>query len=83
VKRSSEVVWREVDGKVVGLDLGSSRYFSLNSSGVQLWKLLETERDKPDLVAALVAAHGIDEHRAEADVDAFLVNLRENGLLDE
>jgi Coenzyme PQQ synthesis protein D (PqqD) len=83
VKRSDEVIWREVDGKVVGLDLGSSRYFSLNPSAVELWRLLETEQSEPQLVAALVDSYGLDQAQAQGDVNAFLTVLRENGLLDE
>lgn len=81
VCRRQGVVWRELDGKVVGLDLGSSRYFSLNSTGALLWERMAGEVRVCDLVDALVTAHGVAPEQAEADTLAFLGSLDEQGLL--
>lgn len=82
MRRPDNVIWREVDGQVVGLDLRSSRYFSLNTTGAALWRMLEDERDVDQLVEALVAGHGIDRGRAQADVRAFLDSMQEHGLVE-
>lgn len=81
VRRREGVVWRELDGKVVGLDLGSSRYFSLNSTGALLWERMADEVPVSDLVDVLVTAHGVTQEQAEADTLAFLSSLGEHGLL--
>lgn len=82
MRRPDDVIWREVDGQIVGLDLRSSRYFSLNATGAALWRLLEDERDVDQLVEALVAGHGIDRGRAQVDVRAFLDSMLEHGLVE-
>jgi hypothetical protein len=82
VKRRQGIIWRELDGKVVGLDLGSSRYFSLNSTGAFLWERLADEIAVSDLARALAAAHDLELGRAEADTAAFLAALEEEGLLE-
>ena len=82
VRRAQGVLWRELDGKVVGLDLASSRYFSLNSTGALLWERLADDVTVPELVEALVAAHAVTPEQAEADTLAFLSSLDEHGLLE-
>ena len=82
-RRGGEVIWRPVDGRVVGLDLRSSQYFSLNPSGTVLWEVLERDAGPDELAEALVDRFGVTRAVADADVDAFLVELRGLGLLEE
>ena len=82
ISRKSDLICREVDGKLVGLDLRSSRYFSLNPTGTRLWRLLETGSDSDALVDALVEAHQIDRDVAETDVAQFIDSLRTQELLE-
>lgn len=82
-RRRGEVIWRPVDGRVVGLDLRSSRYFSLNPSASVLWEVLERDAGREELADTLVQRFGIDRSAADADVEAFLVELGGLGLLEE
>jgi hypothetical protein len=82
MRRRSDIIWREVDGRVVGLDLRSSRYFSLNRTGARLWALLAEDTDAASLVDALVSGSTVDRAEAAADVDAFVASMRENGLVE-
>ena len=83
IRRDSEVIWRPVEGRVVGLDLKSSRYFSLNPSAGVLWDRLASEAEPEDLVEVLEREYGLDAVQARADVEAFLGELRDAGLIDE
>jgi hypothetical protein len=83
IQRKADVIWKEVDGKAVGLDLGSSRYFSLNPTGVTLWELLESPTDESSLAEALVREHKINDEQARSDVSAFVASLRQNQLIEE
>ena len=56
---------------------------TLNGSGAFLWRLLEAEQTADDLTAALLAEYDVDEEKARRDVDAFIVTLQENNLLEE
>jgi hypothetical protein len=82
ISRKSDLICREVDGKLVGLDLRSSRYFSLNPTGTYLWRLLENGAESDSLVDALVESHQIDREVAAADVELFLDSLRSQELLE-
>jgi hypothetical protein len=65
----------------VVLDLDSSQYLTVRGSGVYLFELLGVERDRDELVAALLARFEVDEGTARDDVDRFLADLAEAGLL--
>ena len=79
--RPDAVAWREVDGEVIALGLESSTYFGTNPSGSLLWKRLAEGTTRGELVGELVAAFDLEPSHAEADVDAFLDDLRKRGLL--
>lgn len=79
--RPDTVAWREVDGEVIALGLESSTYFGTNSSGSLLWKRLAEGTTRAELVDELVATFELEPERAQADVDAFVADLRTRGLL--
>jgi hypothetical protein len=80
--RSDAVAWREVDGEVIALGLETSTYFGTNSSGSLLWKRLAEGTTRAELVGELVATFGLELSHAQADVDAFVDDLRGRGLLE-
>ena len=75
------VVWREIEGRVLALDLSDSRYLASNESARLLWERLVDGATPRELSQALVEAYGVDEERAERDVGAFLAELERRGLL--
>ena len=80
--RSDAVAWRDVDGEVIALGLESSNYFGTNSSGAMLWKRLAEGTTRAELVDDLMTTFGLEQARAQADVDAFLDDLRRRKLLE-
>ena len=55
---------------------------TLNETGAFLWKHLEENCDAAALVAALLAEYNVTADIAEKDVNAFLVKLQDNDLLE-
>jgi hypothetical protein len=80
--RGAGVAWKEVDGEVVALDEREALYLAANPAGAILWRALAGGTTHGALVNGLVTEYGIDADRAGADVDAFLADLRERGLLE-
>jgi hypothetical protein len=80
--RRGAVEWREVDGELIAIDLDASEYISANATGVRLWRALAAGSDRGRLVRLLLDAYDVDEATAAADVDRYLVMLRERSLLD-
>ena len=53
----------------------------LNETGAFLWKKLEQDRTREDLVRAMVAEYEVDEATAGEGIDGFLKLLQESDLL--
>ena len=81
--RNADLAWRTVDDEMIAIDVRESTYLTANDSGALLWNALASGTTKDELAGSLVAAYGIDAETAAADVDRFLTELRERGLLDE
>jgi hypothetical protein len=71
-----------VDGEVIALGLDSSTYFGLNASGSVLWKRLAGGATRSELVSHLREAFDLEQDRAQTEVDAFVDDLRAQGLLE-
>ena len=56
---------------------------TLNGPGKLLWESLETGCEMNDLVQKLLAIYDVDEATVRADVEKFVDNLRQHGILDE
>ncbi|MBV9801669.1 MAG: PqqD family protein [Solirubrobacterales bacterium] len=79
--RTQDLEWREIDSDIVVLDGRDATYLTLNGSGALLWRMLSRCATREELVGALLDAYQVDEPTAEADTDAFLSTLSEQGLL--
>jgi hypothetical protein len=75
--------WRTVEGEVLALDARRSEYLGINRTGAVLWRALAGGVSRPGLIGLLVAHAAIGHASAERDVDVFLAQLRERGLLVE
>lgn len=60
-----------------------SGLISVNDTGELLFELLQTEQTMESLVAALLEEFEVEKETAEADVEAFVKVLIENGMLEE
>ena len=81
--RDADLAWRTVDDEMIAIDVRESTYLTANDTGALLWTALAAGTTKEALADSLVSAYGIDAGTAAADVDRFLTDLRERGLLDE
>ena len=80
--RQTGVTWQVVGDDVVALDFDGSVYLKINGSGRVLWERLTEPSSEADLVTLLRDRFGIDESRAETDVQAFLRDLRRRDLVE-
>ena len=81
--RGDDLAWRTVDDELIAIDVRDSTYLSSNDSGLLMWNQLAQGTTREELAASLVAEYAIDAATASHDVDAFLADLKERGLLDE
>lgn len=85
IRASDEAVLTELkDGTGVLLHLGSKHYYTLNATGVLLWKLLaDGTASTAEALAAAIAARfaGAEAGAVRADVDALLAELAAEQLV--
>ncbi len=85
MKLKNGFILRDVAGQTVvlpsGDDLDLNMMITLNDTGKFLWKLLESDKDEAELVAALLAEYDVDENTAKAAVAGFVAQLNENEFL--
>jgi len=82
VRLRPDVVWREIDGEIVLLDLDGSAYFSVSASGVALWPALVAGATAEELARVLSETFSLERERAQRDVGVFLQALASEGLLE-
>jgi hypothetical protein len=80
--RRDQLQWLVADGEVVALDEATLMYLGANESAGLLWAALAEGTTRSALAERLAAEYGIPPEQAEADVDAFLAQLDERGLLE-
>lgn len=60
-----------------------NKLITLNSVGEFIYRELETDKTREELVKAVTDRYEVDRALAEKDIDVFLENLSKAGLLDE
>lgn len=81
-KIPDNVLFQEVDGEAVLLSLDEGCYYGLDELGTRIWKLIHQDLDHDQVVAAMVAEYEVETEQARSDLDAFLSDLRESGLIE-
>ena len=77
----ADVACASVEDGTVLLHMGSKRYFSLNATGAEIWRMLEEDCDVAGIPARLSASHDVSIEDARVAVDALLAALAEQDLL--
>lgn len=81
VQLSADVIFRDLEGEAVLLDLASGRYFGLNPVGTRVWTLLDGGATVDGVVGAISAEFEADPDEVTRDVDELLAELMARGLL--
>ncbi len=81
VIRSDEVLFQEVGGEGVLLDLASERYFGLDPVGARIWTLLAENERLQSIHEALCAEYDAEPTRVADDLLALTSQLAEAGLV--
>ncbi len=76
-----EVLFQEVNGEIVLLDLEAETYFGLNESGAMVWRLLQEERDVEQIIAHLLTEFDAEPETVAQDVHELLQQLADARLV--
>ena len=81
LRLSPDVLYRDLEGQAVILDLSSGLYFGLNEVGTRIWTLMAEGRDISAIVQALAREFDADESTIERDVRDLVDVLRSRNLI--
>lgn len=70
-----------IDDETVVMSLDSGDFFSLSGTARAIWQLLDGTRDRDALIAELAQRYETDSATIAAEVDAFLAQLDQAGLI--
>ncbi len=81
-------VLRQVAGNSIVIAVGDEALnfngiITINGAGTFLWEKLINGADKDTLLRAMLSEYDIDEATASADIDEFLLKLKNADLLTE
>ncbi len=80
LRRAADTAWRRVDDEVAIISMEANRIRLLNRVGSYLWEHCDGAT-VGELTAALCARYEVDEATAGRDVEAFVGDLEQRGLL--
>lgn len=78
---SPDVLFQEVSGEMVLLDLASEKYFGLDEIGAEIWRLLQGGSTVGQVMKSLQEEYDVDRAVLENDVGDLLGKLIDEGLL--
>ncbi|ADU26433.1 PqqD family protein [Ethanoligenens harbinense] len=87
MKLSDEFILREVAGTYIVMPYGEksvdfNSMITLNETGAFIWKKLEQNLPRSELVLALVSEYEVTEEQASEDVCRFFSKLKDAHMLD-
>lgn len=81
VRRADDAVAAPLDGTLLLLNVEAGCYHALNPVASRIWELIERPIDREAIVDRLRAEFAVDAERCRQEVDDFLEQLAERGLL--
>jgi hypothetical protein len=77
-----QVIYREIAGEAVLLNLDTEAYHGLDEVGVRMWSLLTSSDSVQEAYDALLAEYEVEPETLRADLATFIDSLVERKLLE-
>ena len=78
---SEDVVFRDLEGEAVILNLESGTYFGLDKVGTRIWSLLQKNSSLREVFEAALDEYEVDAETLERDLLRLVQELRAKGLV--
>lgn len=79
---SGDVVFRDLQGETVLLNLKTGFYFGLDPMGTRIWQLIQEHGSLRQIRDALLEEYEVPEGQCENDLVKFVALLREKELIE-
>lgn len=81
ISPSQNVVYQEVSGETVLLDLESEQYFGLDPVGTRIWSLIQAQANVDTIVDRVHEEYEAEKDKIRSDVVALITRLENSGLV--
>jgi Coenzyme PQQ synthesis protein D (PqqD) len=81
VSIADHVLFQEIAGESVLLNMASEHYFGLDDVGTRIWRLLVEDGDPAKVLTQLQQIYGVDKATLKADLVKLLEELSSQGLV--
>ncbi len=78
-----DIVTTEIGEGLALLNLSTNEYFSLNEVGAYVWEVLQTPRQRDEIVRAVTEKYEVAPELCAPDVDLLLEDLRNAALAEQ
>lgn len=78
---NNDVLFQEVGGEAVLLNLGNENYFGLNEVGTRVWELLSKDGNLQHAFDALYAEYDVAPEQLESDLLTLIDEMAKAGLV--
>lgn len=78
-----DVVTTEIGEGLALLNLNTNEYFSLNDVGAYVWEVLQSPRQRDEIVQAVTEKYEVAPEVCAPDVDLLLEDLRNAALAEQ
>ena len=79
-----KITYRIIDGEAVMLNLDSGYYYSLNSVGTDIWKMIDGGKESESILSCLEQDYcQVEKRDLKKDVTALLDDLKKEKLIEE
>ena len=81
IRISDDVVFRDLAGEAVILNLATGTYFGLDSVGTRFWHLMAEHGSTEKVIVGLLAEYEVEEERLRQDLDNLIRQLIDKKLV--
>ena len=83
VRVSDQVVFRELEGEAVLLNLETGVYFGLNDVGTRIWARLQQDGSLQNVFDTMQQQYSVEPQRLEKDILDLIEQMCAKGLVQE
>lgn len=81
IRIPSNVLFHDLDGEAVLLNLQTGKYFGLDAIGTRIWSLIGELGALPAVYRKMLEEYDVDAERLKADLLALIDQLAARGLI--
>jgi hemerythrin-like domain-containing protein len=82
VKVAKDVIFQELEGEAVLLNMRTGIYFGLNGVGTRIWHLLSEHGEVKTVTTMLLDEYNVSEDQLQNHLSDFIEQLKLKGLVE-